>query len=232
MRIFGYARLTPEMDAALLEEVRGKRVVDLGCGDGELAAYMAQNASHVTAVDADTSHAETNLATIAERDRVTIVTSTFSDFLVEDGEYDLGVFSWPLNFGLVGIGQVLEKIPRLLVISLNDRHVACGTAKLWLNCFKRPVLSDYAPEGINSLTVYGEMRSSLRCPSSHEENLALEAATHRDGRVNTILRQMATADRTVWTDTSEYEKAFYTGIRHLSGFASRKNERGAATLAA
>lgn len=99
-------RLMPVLDpegahlAALrrLADFRGKRTLELGCGDGRLTPGLAEDAAFVLAFDPDAEavgRARRSLpAELAER--VSYQVASGKEIEVEPHSFDLVVFSWSL----------------------------------------------------------------------------------------------------------------------------------------
>jgi ubiquinone/menaquinone biosynthesis C-methylase UbiE len=81
-----------------LADFRGRRVLEMGCGDGRLTVGIAADAEHVLAFDpsADSvSEAQRSLpAELAER--VVFRAASAQEIEIERGAFDLVVFSWSL----------------------------------------------------------------------------------------------------------------------------------------
>jgi ubiquinone/menaquinone biosynthesis C-methylase UbiE len=81
-----------------LADFRGRRVLEMGCGEGRLTVGIAENAAHVLAFDPDgESVAEARRSLPVElADRVTYRVASAQSLEIERGEFDLVVFSWSL----------------------------------------------------------------------------------------------------------------------------------------
>jgi predicted RNA methylase len=81
-----------------LADFRGRRVLEMGCGDGRLTAGIAIDADQVLAFDPDAdsvSEARRSLpAELAER--VVFRAASAQAVEIERGAFDLVVFSWSL----------------------------------------------------------------------------------------------------------------------------------------
>ena len=98
--------MTPVLDpegehlAALrrLGEFKGRRVLEMGCGDGRLTVGIAHEAASVLAFDPDADAIERARRTLpgelAERVAYQVATAKELDF--EPHSFDLVVFSWSL----------------------------------------------------------------------------------------------------------------------------------------
>jgi 2-polyprenyl-3-methyl-5-hydroxy-6-metoxy-1,4-benzoquinol methylase len=97
-------RLDPEgaEQEALLDlvDLQGKRILEVGCGDGRLTWLLAAMASHVTAIDPDSEA----IATAREECPPELEARVdFMDLSIEEYEnrhgderFDLALFSWSL----------------------------------------------------------------------------------------------------------------------------------------
>jgi ubiquinone/menaquinone biosynthesis C-methylase UbiE len=81
-----------------LGDFQGRRVLELGCGDGRLTLGFAQDAASVLAFDPDAeqvSRAQQSLpAELAQR--VTYLVASGKEIELEPHSFDLVVFSWSL----------------------------------------------------------------------------------------------------------------------------------------
>jgi 2-polyprenyl-3-methyl-5-hydroxy-6-metoxy-1,4-benzoquinol methylase len=81
-----------------LVELRGRRVVDVGCGEGRLSVVCAREGASVFAFDADeesiaVARTETPRA-LARRIRFEVADA--AQIELPKGEFDLALFSWSL----------------------------------------------------------------------------------------------------------------------------------------
>ena len=97
--------MTPILDpegahlAALrrLGDFSGRRVLEMGCGDGRLTLGIARNARSVVAFDPDGEAIERARRTLSElADRVAYRVATATEIELEPHSFDLVVFSWSL----------------------------------------------------------------------------------------------------------------------------------------
>lgn len=79
-------------------DLRGARVLEMGCGDGRLTQGIAEEAAHVLAFDPDAeavAEARGALPTqIAEK--VSFRVASAEQLEIEPGSFDLVIFSWSL----------------------------------------------------------------------------------------------------------------------------------------
>lgn len=76
----------------------GRRVLEVGCGDGRLTRDIAADAAHVLAFDPDADAVERARATFPEdlAARVTFQVASAAAIEIEPQSFDLVVFSWSL----------------------------------------------------------------------------------------------------------------------------------------
>lgn len=81
-----------------LADFDGRRVLEMGCGEGRLTQGIAVEAASVVAFDPDaTSVAEARASLPSElADRVTFKVASAEEVEIERGAFDLVVFSWSL----------------------------------------------------------------------------------------------------------------------------------------
>ena len=81
-----------------LVELDGRRVVDVGCGDGRISFELARHGADVLGVDPDEeSVAQARGDTPADlRKRVRFEVADAAQAELPKGEFDLAVFSWSL----------------------------------------------------------------------------------------------------------------------------------------
>ena len=98
--------MTPILDpegahlAALrrLGDFRGRRVLELGCGDGRLTVPIATDAAHVLALDPDADAVDRARRSLPPElaERVAYRVASGKEAEVEPHSFDLTVFSWSL----------------------------------------------------------------------------------------------------------------------------------------
>jgi len=81
-----------------LGDFRGRRVLELGCGDGRLTLGIARDAAHVLAFDPDVEAVERARAALPSdlSERVTYRVASGKEIEIAPHSFDLTVFSWSL----------------------------------------------------------------------------------------------------------------------------------------
>jgi 2-polyprenyl-3-methyl-5-hydroxy-6-metoxy-1,4-benzoquinol methylase len=81
-----------------LADFRGRRVLELGCGDGRLTVPIARDARHVLALDTDADAVERARRSLPAElaDRVAYRVASGKAIQVERHSFDLTIFSWSL----------------------------------------------------------------------------------------------------------------------------------------
>jgi predicted RNA methylase len=81
-----------------LGDFRGKRILELGCGDGRLTLGIAADAASVRAFDPDAEAVERARSSLPGElaDRVTYEVASGKEIEIEPHTFDLTVFSWSL----------------------------------------------------------------------------------------------------------------------------------------
>jgi ubiquinone/menaquinone biosynthesis C-methylase UbiE len=81
-----------------LGEFQGRRVLELGCGDGRLTVGLAAEAASVLAFDPDAEAVASARRTLPAQlaERVTYRVASGTEIELEPVSFDLAVFSWSL----------------------------------------------------------------------------------------------------------------------------------------
>jgi ubiquinone/menaquinone biosynthesis C-methylase UbiE len=81
-----------------LVDVRGRRVVEVGCGDGRITLQYAHDAAEVVAFDSDENAIRDANAALPDelRERVRFDAADAAEIELPAGEFDLALFSWSL----------------------------------------------------------------------------------------------------------------------------------------
>lgn len=95
-------RLDPEDRETLalfdfVDTFAGKRVLEIGCGNGRLTWRYAAQAAHVTGIDPNPDKIERAIQTIPGhlRGKVDFFASSIDTFFTQE-KFDLAIFSWSL----------------------------------------------------------------------------------------------------------------------------------------
>lgn len=80
--------------------LKGKRVLEIGCGDGRLTFPMAEIADHVTAIDPEPEDIQLAIAETPDylRDKIRFINTSIEDFPIpgDSQKFDLSIFTWSL----------------------------------------------------------------------------------------------------------------------------------------
>ncbi len=81
-----------------LGDFRGRRVLEMGCGEGRLTVGIAADAAHVLAFDPNGESVEQARRSVPAElaERVTYQVASAKDIELPPGEFDPVVFSWSL----------------------------------------------------------------------------------------------------------------------------------------
>ena len=80
---------------AVLPSFAGRRVLEIGCGDGRLTHRLAGEAGAVTAIDPD-ARAIAECRAAATDAAVTLYAVSFEQFVAPPASYDVVIMSWSL----------------------------------------------------------------------------------------------------------------------------------------
>jgi 2-polyprenyl-3-methyl-5-hydroxy-6-metoxy-1,4-benzoquinol methylase len=81
-----------------LADFGGRRVLEMGCGEGRLTLGLARDAAHVLAFDPDAKSIERGRRSLPAdlADRVTYRVASAQELEVDRHSFDIVVFSWSL----------------------------------------------------------------------------------------------------------------------------------------
>ena len=99
----------------LLENVREKRILDCGCGIGNLSAYLAMRSAHIEGFDISLEALKIARANAEENDtngKCNFLCCTFEDLPYQDASFDLAVGAYILHH--VNIERSLKELHRVL----------------------------------------------------------------------------------------------------------------------
>lgn len=161
-----YGQLSPEQREVVAAFVRGKRVIDLGCGNCALANIMIETcgAAHVTAINYKMSPRE-------DVPKISFVSSLFEDY---DGEVpEVAFLSWPVNRPVPALLRLVERAETVIYLGKNTDGTSCGWLDLFEHFSGRAILR-HLPDQRNTLTVYGWPEADR--PLTGEETAAIHHA--------------------------------------------------------
>lgn len=99
----------------LLGEVRGKRIIELGCGDGTRAVRLAQGGASVIAIDPSADAVAATRRRAEDSDvRVEVHTGDFADLAFLRGDSVDVAFAEASLAGLRDLGRVFRQVQRVL----------------------------------------------------------------------------------------------------------------------
>jgi len=159
---YGYATLTPAMEAELATIVGGQDVFDFACGRGELARWMVRHgAASVTAIDKD--------CLVQTRSKRIQPVKACIDRVALPDRIAVGVTVWPINRAIAGLVPALHRCDTVVYIGCNDAATMCGPQDLFSYLLTRELLAYHAhPQ--NSMVVVGKplLEGQTRSPTQEE----------------------------------------------------------------
>lgn len=112
---------------ALLGEVAGRRVLEVGCGPGALTAWLVDHGADVTAIDVSGEMVRLARERVGERARVLVADLSEPLAFVADGTVDVVVASLVLHY-IEAWSPVLDELRRVLapggVVVFSTHHPA------------------------------------------------------------------------------------------------------------
>lgn len=164
-----YGQLSPEQREVVAAFVRGKRVIDLGCGNCALTNVLIETcgAEHVIALDYKMPPRE-------DVPKIAFVNSLFEDYDSEVPE--VALLSWPVNRPLPALLRLVEQAETVIYLGKNTDGTSCGWRGLYEHFSGRAVLR-HLPDRRNTLTVYGWPEADR--PLTGEETAAIHHAVTR-----------------------------------------------------
>jgi hypothetical protein len=164
-----FGHLTITQTNVLTKYVRGKTVIDLGCGDGGHSAVMLNaGARHIIGVDKETT------PYLRDVTRFTFY-KQYYDAVARDlppsHRFDVGFVSWPSNRPLPGLTAILKRCDRVVYLGKNTDSTACGDYALFQHLRSRKLLQ-YIPDPRNCMIVVGKEYASgyKRKPVGEEQS--------------------------------------------------------------
>lgn len=81
-------------------DLQGKRLLEIGCGDGRLTFPMAEIANHVTAIDPETEDIQLAITDTPDHleEKIQFINTSIEDFSLpgDSPKFDLSIFTWSL----------------------------------------------------------------------------------------------------------------------------------------
>ena len=173
-----FGTFPPAFFDALEPLVAGRRVLDLGAGDGVRAMLLRHlGAAAVLAIDGDAVtrrvlSGEPGIEVMAPR---TFVAACF-DALAWGA--DVAHVAWPWAEHSPALRAILHDAPTVVYVGKNTDGTACGAADMFEDFLGRPVLA-HVPTRANTLIAYGPPAPGLRRAPLFEEACALDRARWR-----------------------------------------------------
>ena len=136
---YGTMDAKTEKDFNLIGDVKGKKVLDLGCGGGNNSIALAKQGASVTGVDISEGqiiHARKN----AEREgiEVNFIVSSMEDFAVDKSEYDVVI-----SMAALGYIENVEPVFQKISYTLKDRGIfVCSPPNALYSCIVARYLFD------------------------------------------------------------------------------------------
>lgn len=156
-----YGLMTPEMIDAITPFVKGKTVVDLGAGFCLKSRFLKElGASRVIAVD------KIDMPKLEGIERIVGLFSDADEQL--PFEIDVAFVSWPQNYNVPGLVEIIERCKILIYIGNNFDGNRCGFPKLFVHMLSRTLLHDISLKS-NSLVIVGEPLEDHRAPTVEEK---------------------------------------------------------------
>ena len=154
-----YWDMTIEQKSVLKEVIFGRTVLELGCGDGSLAMWCAQHASHVTAVDRYPDFPAIPPENITFK-------SLYFDACVDLA--DVLLLSWPPNYNCNGLMHHVYKHATIAYLGKNTDGTACGSNEMWGTLVRRDLIKS-VPDRKNTLLIYGKCLNWVASLRDEEE---------------------------------------------------------------
>jgi hypothetical protein len=161
-----YGQLTTEMLDAIRPYVEGKRVIDLGAGDGRKARFLVRyGASHVTCVDKNLMPYQFAGQNIQWHER-----TYFYDLVCNPNcpEYDVAFVSWPVNYRQPGLVELCERAKVVIYLGCNYNGSACAFREFYQHLVGRELLDEHMTSR-NALIIVGDKLEQPRTPTFEED---------------------------------------------------------------
>lgn len=161
---FGF--IAKEFESPLKEIVKGKTVLDLGAGDLVVANQLLRlGAKHIVAVDRDGFNGR-------HYARMEFHHMYFDQFMAmkKRPKWDVLFMSWPCNWDLPGVQQLLDVSKKIVIISKCTDGSMCGTPKLWRYLSELEVMW-CIPHPKNVLTIYNNKEEKRKLTGEEEAGI-------------------------------------------------------------
>jgi len=144
-----YGHLSRAMLPIVRQHVRGQVVWDLGCGDlGWARKLLSLGASRVVGIDKEPW-------TYGDDERLEVRRQLFIEVEIPDEGIDLAFVSWPANYVLHGLLDILKASRKVIYLGSNLGGSACAWTDFFDYILTRELL-DHTPNVRNSLLVLGD----------------------------------------------------------------------------
>ena len=154
-----------DFEEPIRKTVKGKVVLDIGAGDLDLASQLLKlGAKRIVAVDKEIGKTRSK--------RIVRYGEYLDNFLKrvygEEGlRWDVAFLSWPSNWHMPGLRELLFFSKKIVVLSKNSDATACGTSGLWRYLQTRE-LEWAIPNVRNWLHIYSHDEDLGRAPTGEE----------------------------------------------------------------
>lgn len=163
---YGYTRFDKIQKATFEKCIKGKTILDIGCGRGELSQHMAKtSATYVYAIDKEF------VAIPNSTNKIVFQQTSFDTFYntAKLLSFDIAVLAWPINNYTIQHGLDLALLsPEIIVITKNSEGTCCGNLKMYETLSKLQIVA-YVPRILNTLSIYKNI-SCCRQPTKEEIN--------------------------------------------------------------
>lgn len=161
---YGWAALTDAIAEEIARRVKGRKVIDLGCGRGELLSLLHDmGASQVIGLDPELPpHIHRGAASWLDRS-VKTYRLTYAE--LPDGDWSdfVAVVSWPTmaTKAMADLVSILPKFDLVLVLAKTTDGTMCGSPALWEQLIRWECVA-HVPARTNDLLVYNPKGKNLR----------------------------------------------------------------------
>lgn len=123
----------PEADLRLLPEIRGKDVLELGCGAGQWSAWLADHGARVTGLDLSGRQLDHARRHVSDKGvPVSLVQASAESLPIEDASFDLVIS----DHGAMSWGDPDRTVPEVArVLRSGGVLIFCATSPLFVMCW-------------------------------------------------------------------------------------------------